>query len=340
MALNLTTQELTTLEAKETRAKAGQIGFWEIYQWLGDLLVMKGAPSSDSSLLWLRGATEANAGRGAFSELIRTYTETQYQLRYGTSLPIGKMQEASNAVAQNLIDDLLGRNAPIWPRGQVPDIERIAFADARAVGRVLFGPENGKSEADTAFTQNSAWSGTLLFSLLRSDQTARLSSTVSAGQIDTLNDWRDVLYAQASYSKGLQAASSAYWAGSGDQKDRDLKTLDQTVTGYLFSPGGAANLYSAVVNGASNPVLQPAFKLIADAGQNKFLDMLMGAVQGKSLIGTTTDTSFQSNANAFLGSLSPTQLQAIAAEQLPSTASAMATKAMALRPLVQVVSSM
>lgn len=87
MAITLNATELATLEEMEVQAKAKQIGFWQIYQWLGDLLVLKGVASTDSSLLWLRGATEANAGRGAMSELIRAYTETQYQLRYGTSMP-------------------------------------------------------------------------------------------------------------------------------------------------------------------------------------------------------------------------------------------------------------
>jgi hypothetical protein len=80
-------------------------------------------------------------------------------------------------------------------RGQFPDIARIAEIDSRPVGRVVFGPENGKSEIDTAFAQNSAWSGTLLFCLQGSNQNGRLMSTGTAPfQIDTLNEVRDVFY--------------------------------------------------------------------------------------------------------------------------------------------------
>jgi VCBS repeat-containing protein len=323
MAMNLTTTELATLEAKEIQAQTGQIGFWEIYQWLGDLLVTKGAAATDSSLLWLRGATEANASRGAMAALIRMYTEVQYQLRYGSAMPAGKMQEASNAVAQNLIDDLMGRNAE-WPKGQVPDISRIAFADARAVGAVLFNSDLNDTAAE--LRQNSAWAGTLLFTMLGSDQTGRLSSTGNESQIDTLNDWRDVLYAFASYSKGLQAAFTTYWAGSDDQKDRDFKTLDQTVGSYLLSPNGPANMYDVVVNGTSNPVLKAAFKIISDVGQNKFLDMLMGATLGKNFAGATTDVNFASKANTFFNAYGTT-LQAIGAEVLPTSAAALIEKA-------------
>jgi hypothetical protein len=98
MAINLTVAELDTLADKRVQAQTGEIGYWEIYQWLGDLIQAKGAPPTNSAVLWLRGATEANAGRGAFSALIRGYTESQHQLRYGTSIPTSpdKLQEASN----------------------------------------------------------------------------------------------------------------------------------------------------------------------------------------------------------------------------------------------------
>ena len=191
----LTTAELDLLQAKASQAEAAQSGqknYWQIYQWLGDLLQQKGVAATDSSLLWLRGATEANAGRGAFSALIRSYTETQYKLRYGTDIPGGKLQEASDKVAQNLIRDLLGANEPVWSKGVMPDITRIAFADATAVGDVLF----NKDLNDTAAPpKNAAWSGSLLFSLLRSDQTNRLmQGGGDPAKIDTLNDWRDALY--------------------------------------------------------------------------------------------------------------------------------------------------
>ena len=119
MAITLTETELVTLNGKAAQARAGQLGYWQIYEWLGDLIVDKGVSPANSSVLWLRGATEANAGRGSMSALIRSYSESQYQLRYGASVPIGKMQEASDEVARNLINDLLGNNRPTWPRGHV-----------------------------------------------------------------------------------------------------------------------------------------------------------------------------------------------------------------------------
>lgn len=211
MTTTLTTTDLAMLETMEAQAQAGQISFWEIYEWLGDLLEAKDVPLTDSSLLWVRGATEANADRGSFSDLIRAATETQHQLRYGTNTPEGKMQEASNQVAQNLINDLMGRNSD-WPKGDVPDISRIAEADARAIGRVLFGPENGKSEKDTAFTQNAAWPGTLLFSMLRNDQAGRLISTGSNASIDILdNDGQGSIEVDGTVLSGGRLKQDKLW---------------------------------------------------------------------------------------------------------------------------------
>lgn len=230
MTTILTSAELATLRAKELQAQSKQIGFWQIYEWLADLLMQKGVSSLDSTVLWLLGATEANEGEGAMSVLIREYTNTQYQLRYGSSVSAPMMQVASDAVAQNLINDLLGREDD-WIEGQVPGIARIAESDARAVGRVVFGPENGKSESDTAFTQNSAWSGSLLFSLLGSNQNGRLMGTGSAGQIDTLNDVRDVFYAFLSYKAALEAARSS--PESYSQPQVDWPILGTTIVAYL-----------------------------------------------------------------------------------------------------------
>jgi hypothetical protein len=48
--------ELATLSSMEQQAKAKQIGYWQIYQWLANTLVAKGVSTTDSALLWLRGA--------------------------------------------------------------------------------------------------------------------------------------------------------------------------------------------------------------------------------------------------------------------------------------------
>ena len=319
MSIMLTEAEMSTIAQLRAQADAGQIAYWNVYAHLATTLIGKGISGQDSTVLWLRGATEANAGRGAMSELIRAYTSTQAQLRYGVNVGAIDMQRASDAVAKNLLRDLFGERAGT-NRGEVPSITQIAVQDANAVGEILF----KRDESDTAFTRNSAWSGTLLFSLLRSDQTGRLTSTGNGSSIDTLNDWRDVLYAYKSYEAGFVAARSAYLFESREQAVRDTVVLGATALGYVNGPGTFQSLKDAVVNGTPNPTLKEAFKVIGDVGQNKFLDMLMGAVQGKPLLGTTTDTNFQANVQAFFGALTPAQLQAINAKQMPVDATELA----------------
>jgi len=327
MAITLTADELTTLESLETQARAKQIPYWQIYEWLADRLDAKGVPKFDSTLLWLRGATEANAGRGAMSELIRVYTESQHRLRYGEPVPAGKMQEASDAVAQNLIDDVLGRNQPAWPRGAVPDIARIAVGDATAVGDVLFRRVPGDTAASPT---NSAWSGALLFSLLRSDQTDRLVNSGQVGTLDTLSDIRDLLFATASYAQALRAANSTARSESTEQLAVDANTGYWTgLSAYLLGPDTLADLWSTVKRGAGSGIVGDAVKRIAEIGPNRFLDMVLGSIQGRALLGTTTDANFESRANAFFSNLATTQLQGLPARLLPTDASSLASLARA-----------
>ena len=87
--IQLSNTEVGQFQLMRDKADAGTLGYWEIYKAIADLLQSKYAvASTDSTVLWLRGATEANAGRGAFSALMCGYTELQYQLRYGTEICI------------------------------------------------------------------------------------------------------------------------------------------------------------------------------------------------------------------------------------------------------------
>ena len=326
--IRLTEAEIAQFSQMRDQAANGTTRYWQIYESLADLMIVKGVSPTDSSFLWLRGATEANADRGSFAALIRTYTETQYQLRYGTSIPTGKMQEASDAVAKNLLADLLGDNdqeglVNRWPKGQVPDIGRIAFADARAVGAVLFNRDLNDTAAE--LQQNSAWSGSLLFSLLGSNQTGRLVSTGSGTSIDTLNDIRDVLYAAMAYKAGLQAGAATWATSTPAQQSKDATIAGATVTAYLSGDQSASSLAATLGNGATGVVGQ-AFKLIADIGAPKFLDMLSGAAVGKSQLGNTTAANFAERANTFFSAYG-TSLQTIGAQLLPTDAAALASKA-------------
>ena len=338
MIITLNESEIQTLAAMRSQSRLdaanGIKSYFKIYETLANWLTTRYAVSAaDPAVLWLRGATEANADRGSMAALIREYTQTQSQLRYGTRLSGPQMQAASDAVAEGMLADVLGEKASEWKRGDVPDITRIAVADATAVGGALFGADAGRDPLDTAFAANAAWSGTLLFSLLRSDQTGRLLATGTSGQLDTLNDLRDVLFAYLSYANGLKAGGEVFALNSlavagGDanasvnaslQLGRDLPLFVSTVVwAYFKGARDASALYDTVWRGASGTVGN-TFKLITEVGVNTFLDMLIGAAVGEAQLGSTTDANFDSRARTFFNAYGTTA-QTIGAELLPHDA--------------------
>jgi trimeric autotransporter adhesin len=315
MAIVFSDQELALVRSMRENARLGNLGYWEIYQKVADLFAAKGVSETDQSLLWLRGATEANADRGPFSALIRGYTESQAGLRGLTSTQVD-LQRVSDQIAENFIAELLGE-VDNSVKGVLPSIDRIAERDATGVRAILF----SGNRTDTSYTSNSAWSGTLLFSLLRSDQTNKLCSTGDATSIDTLSDLRDIIYAFVSYEKGLLAAATratedVLLGALTGQTERDLSILGPTIGSYVFGEGTREQLLSALTTGAGTGLVGNAFSLIADIGANRILDMIIGSSLGRPVPGQTTDETFAETAAAFFGQLSPEQLQAVKAEIL------------------------
>ncbi|MFN3915525.1 MAG: hypothetical protein ACK4K3_11500, partial [Aquabacterium sp.] len=303
MATNLDENEVGELRALRTNARNDSIGCWEIYRWLADKLEEKDDVSLKPTIQWLRGATEANASRGAFSALIRAYTEKQFSLRIGGEAGDELMQAASDKVAENLLRDILGESLD-WQIGLIPGIDRIAKADATAVGEVLFNQDIQDTAAATE--QNSAWSGTLLFSILGSDQRGRLTSTGALSKIDTLSDVRDVLYACVSYAAGLKAARGAMLT----QPLTDFPIIGSAIwNNYIIGPGTIDDLWATVVAGAGGSPLKSTFWLIRSIGPNRFLEMLVGAADGKSIISSIDDASFDSKARFFFQSRTSVQLK-------------------------------
>ncbi|QNX08112.1 hypothetical protein IC765_14200 [Acinetobacter seifertii] len=109
------------------------------------------------------------------SELIRVYSSTQAMLRYGETVSECLMQKASDEVAKNLLTNLFGEGQKgMLVYAEIPDINTIANDDAIVVGKILFNRDPNDTTASGKL--NSAWSGTLLFTQLTSDQNYRLMS--------------------------------------------------------------------------------------------------------------------------------------------------------------------
>jgi hypothetical protein len=152
---------------------------------------------------------------------------------------------------------------------------------------------------------NAAWSGTLLFSLFNSNQGFRLMSTGDGESVDTLNDWRDALFAYASYRAGFGAAvlqvakqSLSFPLGDPVQNARDASILGST-WGSFVSSNGWTSFFNTLLSGSISPALTAAFNQIELYGQRKILDMLRGSYYAQSFGDTVSDAAFKANAFAF-----------------------------------------
>ncbi|HCP81620.1 MAG TPA: hypothetical protein DIT67_08515, partial [Octadecabacter sp.] len=107
-----------------------------------------GCTADTSVREWFRAASDANAGTGAASDLIRGYTAAQVSLRTGQTVNPAHMQEASNALAERIFTEYI-------QNGELPTLCEIATEDASAIISSL--NSNGYAVDETA------WSGNLLF---------------------------------------------------------------------------------------------------------------------------------------------------------------------------------
>lgn len=209
-----------------TSAQRATIQQWSSDTWVGTpsreplystLLAMLNTPDANGTSggieaaqlrLWLRGAIRANQGVGLFSALIRNYTMYQAHSRHVASVD---MQAASNAVGDNLAETLKELSISSNDNFYAPSLALVGERDAIGVGRVVF----SQLEGQTAFEENSAWSGSLLFTMLGQDETSRLyRGSGSDAAVDTLDDLRNIAYAVAAFrsavGNGLSLMTSAY----------------------------------------------------------------------------------------------------------------------------------
>lgn len=155
--------------------------------------------------LWLRGAVQVNQGQGAFSTWIRSYTNFQIENRLGPeAIPsLERMQEISNLIATDVIDDFLNNNnVPIT-------LNLIGSKDAGNVVGSLFNDKNDYS----------SWSGVPLFIVMGSSKFFD----------DHILDSKNGTYDFASFLASAVASSGITFANS------DWNTLVSAITDIVFT---------------------------------------------------------------------------------------------------------
>lgn len=139
--------ELAAISA--ARAAAAISGdYTGAYQTIIDLITDNNGDalySSDEDVLtFLQAAKDINGDTSAYGSFVRSYTESQYQIRFGEAPPSGFIQASSNAVAEQTIGAILSAQT-------IPSIATIAEEDGGVVTDEFFDGDAG------------AWSGNLLF---------------------------------------------------------------------------------------------------------------------------------------------------------------------------------
>jgi hypothetical protein len=299
MTIQLTAAELAELNSLYDVAyntPPGTVGrYAAVYQFIANLIESRNNMPSywglneiidrdiDVSRQWFQGAARANAGEGPFSDVIREYSSRQSELRYGEVIGAELMQAVSDQVAENAISDVLRT-------GSIPTIGEIARNDAIGVGQVLF----NRDPFDTAYFegdsgQNSAWSGTVLFSMLDSDQTGRLLSTGTPDEMDTLDDLKNVLFAVDAFYYAANKVLENY-------NITDIEAIDWSILGDVIL--GLPN--------SINDVLGDVFPDLAKVflyEPNTILNMLKSAYAGQPQYEVTAE-NFVTEAHSFFSQFS------------------------------------
>jgi Ca2+-binding RTX toxin-like protein len=316
-----------------------KVGFMErlrdyshIYRFIANMLDDVPGGSGDDVQTWLHGATQANAGQGAYSAMIRAYSAQQMVLR-GVEYSDELMQLASNKVAERALEDIL-RTDRIQPDGTwlFPTIHELAERDATGVGEVLFAElPFGDSARDPLIGGgiNAGWAGTILFSGLNSDQTRRLISAGDNQQVDRLDDLKNLLFAYDAYRAGFEAAlfsaldSLTSFQSFFDQFLPDVGILIETFWGARNNPDALRALISKSLTYMLPDEVKPFGELIEQVGLVRVLGMIRGTTQGQ-VVESTEEVMFTLIAQSFFASYGTAQLQAASVQLLPGDPSALA----------------
>jgi Ca2+-binding RTX toxin-like protein len=310
-----TQDQLAQIDALAQQAEAGEIQFADVYEFVANLIEPSDDPDVESAERWLRGAVQANAGQGFYSDIIREYTQVQGELRLGSRFSASLLQEASDNVALGVIADILGS-------GVMPSVEEIAENDATAVGDTLIRPV--LDPLDSAVLENAAWSGAVLFSALQQSpaQTNSLLNGGTFGVADAFDDLKNVLFAYVAYSKAFEFARSKalsldtspvqVWRDASITVDALWDELFGNVTVGVNPLSGSAN----VIGLTQGSELEPLFRLFRAYGPNRILNAIQSSYAGTISVLGDDPNLFDSAAHSFFASLAPALQQATSVELL------------------------
>lgn len=266
---------------------------------------------------WLSVAVGANGGEGFYSELIRSFTGRQGQLRLGREFTAEEMQAASNVVARNVVNGLLsGDQAHGLNAWTVPSISQIAALDAQAIGQTLFA--STLDPTDTAVTNNAAWSGTLGFSLLGGQKPFETWRLIASGdsnekgyadaQANTLDDIKNLLFAADSYYTSFLSVIEKFeyeYLFDHLQLAPDIYNWAKAQSEIISNNGDVSLFVRALVKDTPSA---PMMNFILDNGYSNVLAMLQSSYDGK-YTAPVSGSDYTSSVYSFFSQISSLEQQ-------------------------------
>jgi Ca2+-binding RTX toxin-like protein len=206
---------------------------------------------------WFNVATQANAGIGATSALIRDYTLAQIEIRTGVAGSASLMDDASDAIA-----------ASIWTiyvsQGSLPTLQDIQTEDAQNVVAVL--------QANGHNVGFEVWSGNVLFAGL-GDIQPLLNNLIPTSS----NSSYDLFAAgEALNDAGLGNIIGAGWNSA-------LTFLDNT--GSVFAANSATSAFLARLYGEITPLSTISLWRAQVGRQGSIEDLLFGTNSSDAIHG-------------------------------------------------------
>ena len=246
------------------------------------------------SLIWLIGALQVNSNNGLFAKVIREYNIRQGMLRGMGPFTKEQLDQASNSVAVLFGDSILKRLLPDNVTNndsydKLPNIQTIGENDLNGVRDTLYpGNENPPAE----LYLNQAWPGIVMLGGLTGQFTERLLKydPLQASIIDSMADFKNMLFAW----DALKTAANKTWdvLGGTVSVTDFLVFLNFPASNFAtalneYTTNGANGLFQFVFRtliAIQNSESKKGLDLITKIDSNKFLDMLMGAAQGKTWV--------------------------------------------------------
>ncbi|WP_313248355.1 calcium-binding protein [Stenotrophomonas acidaminiphila] len=306
----LTNAQIQVIRGLASRGPNSNGNYSDVYEAIAQML-----PDGQVKL-WFEGAALANAGRGAFSELIRAYSRRQMELR-GIGYTNELMQAASNQVAFNALNDILNdsRNQGngLW---LFPTIADIANRDATGVGQVLFAALGNDSAGGET---NAAWSGAILFSAFGQDETYRLTAQGGSG-LDRVDDIKNLLFAFNAFSYAIQTAKTVALLEDEQTFIDDFSVGWDTFWEAAFNSnlGNIWALASDQLAGILSGDAKRLGGLISKAGLGAVLDWVRASYSGARPTTPTSDQDFVAAATSFFAGIDPSTVATLLPSDKPS----------------------